>query len=478
MLAQELHSLIEDIILEKTDRQRVELRCDGYWATEKLYTVLSAFANQAGGGTIVFGVDPRNSTRIVGVRDAAAIHDQVMTAAHQLEPAAEAFFTETVYNGMTVISAEISECEPEKKPCYYKPAGRASGAFERIGGECVAMSEFEVYCFDAYRNKIRDELRVVERTKLKDINREQLAAYFAKLRAEKPRLVKNDAARVMQLQGIAEEEQLTMGGLMLLGDYPQGYFPQMGIIATAVAGTQRIGPDDFPNEITDSRRFEGSIRQMLNDAMAFVRRNMKNVVNKDSKGLRTGRPEYPLPAVRELLLNAMIHRDYSVYTEDAPITLTMYSDRLVVENPGGLFGTMTIGELGKSHPDRRNPYIAGNIEVLLGKSAAISGIPLVCAEMRKAGLKPPVFESARGQFRATLYNSPAPDGKAEEPTVSERILEFCDTPKSKDEIADLLEINTSYYVVTKYLHPLVKAGTLAMTHPDKPKSKFQKFYRI
>ncbi len=454
------------------------MRCDGYWATEKLYTVLSAFANQSGGGVIVFGVDPRCRTRITGVRDAQALRESVGSAAEQMEPAVDVFFTETDFEGVTVISAEISECEPEKKPCYYKPAGRISGAYERIGAESAVMSEFEVYCFDAYRNKIRDELRVVDRTRLKDINREQLSAYFAKLRAEKPRLVKNDASRVMQLQGIAEDEQLTLGGLMLLADYPQGYFPQMGIIATVIAGTERIGPDGFPCEILDSRRFEGPIRQMLNDAMTFVRRNMKNVVNKDAKGLRTGRPEYPLPAVRELLLNAMTHRDYSIYTEDAPIMLTMYSDRLVVENPGGLFGPMTVGDLGKVHPDRRNPYIAGNIEVMFGKNASLSGIPLVCTEMRKAGLMPPEFESTRGRFRATLYNTPAPDGKVEEPSVSERILEFCDTPKSKDEIADLLDINTSYYVVTKYLHPLVKAGTLAMTHPDKPKSKFQKFYRI
>ncbi len=80
---------------------------------------------------------------------------------------------------------------------------------------------------------------------------------------------------------------------------------------------------------------------MLDEALAFVRRNMKNSIMVGSDGKREDRPEYPLAAVRELILNALIHRDYSIHTEDSPIRVIIYRDRLAVENPGGLYGRQT-----------------------------------------------------------------------------------------------------------------------------------------
>ena len=109
-------------------------------------------------------------------------------------------------------------------------------------------------------------------------------------------------------------------------------------------------------------------------------------------------------AVREIVLNALIHRDYSIHTDHSPVRVILYRNRLEVENPGGLYGRITVDELGKMAADTRNPFIAGALEVMLGTENRFSGIPTIMHEMKKAGLPPAVFESKRGVFKVTLYN--------------------------------------------------------------------------
>lgn len=186
-------------------------------------------------------------------------------------------------------------------------------------------------------------------------------------------------------------------------------------------------------------------------------------------------------AVREIILNALIHRDYSIHTDHSPIRVVLYRDRMEVENPGGLYGRITINDLGKVAADTRNPFIAGGLEVMLGTENRFSGIPTVRSEMERAGLKPAVFESRHGVFKVTLYNDPVekvPETIYVLPDPMRRIVEFCREPRSRIEIAEYMGIETPAYVVRKYLRPLVEMGKLRLTVPDAPKSKRQKYVSV
>ncbi len=481
MTEAELKLLITEIRNQKCEKQTIELKKAANGTPERLYDTLSSFSNQTGGGIIIFGIDEKNAYEICGVFDAQALQVQVTNAALQMEPVVRPVFTVTQGdNGKTVVSAEISECDPENKPCFYRAAGRIRGSYVRVGEADMPMTEYEVYSYEVYKRKIRDELRQVERATRNDFNADILNNYFTKLRLAKPQLAKHTQDRIMQLQGLTDNNIPTVAGLMLFSDYPQAFFPQMSITAMVVAGTQIGMLGDNGERFVDNKRLEGTIEQMLEEALAFVRRNMKNAVIIDENGKRTDRPEYPLVAVREIILNALIHRDYSVHTEDSPIRIILYSDRLVVENPGGIYGRLTVNDLGKMPADTRNPFIAGNLEVLLNTENRFSGIPTVYAEMENAGLQPPVFESFRGNFKVTLYNErkKAAVETVAEDRINDRILQFCKTPKTKEEIAAALHITTSYYIVSKYLKPMIEAGLLAMTIPEKPKSKYQKYYTV
>lgn len=110
-------------------------------------------------------------------------------------------------------------------------------------------------------------------------------------------------------------------------------------------------------------------------------------------------------AVRELILNALVHRDYSTHTDYTPVTIRMFSNRIEIENPGGLYGRMTLDKLGKVAADTRNPFLANALEVIDVTENRYSGTPTVYSAMKNAGLPEPKFENERGIFRATLYNS-------------------------------------------------------------------------
>jgi len=109
--------------------------------------------------------------------------------------------------------------------------------------------------------------------------------------------------------------------------------------------------------------------------------------------------------------------------------------------------------------------------------------------MEKAGLPPPVFENRRGVFKVTLYNEKReadaasahdvikPKRMKYTDNISERILAFCETPRSRDELAAFTKFSR-YYTMSKIVKPLIDAKKIKLTMPDKPKSPNQKYLKI
>ena len=215
---------------------------------------------------------------------------------------------------------------------------------------------------------------------------------------------------------------------------------------------------------------------MVEEAITFCRRNMKTKTIIDPKtGRRMDQTEYPLEAIREAVLNALIHRDYSHLTEGTPVQINFFSDRLEIHSPGSLYGRMTVEQLGYARPDLRNPALAVMTEALAGAENRYSGIPTIRREMAQMGLPAPVFENRRNEFVVTLYN--AASAKPES-VGAVSLLEFCVQPRSRREIADFLGLKTVSYAMERHILPLLNEGKLAVTIPDKPKSTHQKFYTV
>jgi len=478
MLENDLIELVKKVKNMKSESNNIELKAAKIGAPKKLYGTLSSFSNLNNGGIILFGIDEENDYELCGVYDAQDLQQQVTNQSLQMEPVVRPLFTLANIEGKIIVSAEISECDIFSKPCFYKGLGKIKGSFIRVGEADMLMSEYEVYSYESFKRKIQDELRVNERATIKDLSENKIYNYINILTTKKPNLVNLPKDLMLTTQGITLNNIPTICGLMVLGNYPQMYFPQLSITAVVVPGDE-YGIESIDGvRFIDNIRIEGTIPEMYDKALAFIQKNIKISTIIDKDGKRKDKPEYPIKAIREIILNALIHRDYSIHTDSSPVRIIIYNNRIEVENPGGLYGRITIDQLGKTSADTRNPFIAGALEVLMETENRFTGIPTIINECKKHGLIEPLFESKRGVFKVTLFNKKSSDISTLD-DLSKDIINFTITPRTKKELSENFGYNedrTSYFI-NVYVAPLIEKGILKYTIPEKPKSKYQKIVK-
>lgn len=473
MLEEELEKLAITVTIQKAESQTIELKSAHQGCPTRLYDSLSSFSNQNEGGVILFGIDEKDDFSIKGVYDAQDLQKKVAEQCKQMEPPVRALFTVCDIDGKKIVSAEIPGVDVDLRPVFYKGVGRIKGSYIRVGESDEQMSEYEVYSYEAFRKRIRDELRTVDDEKFSLINNERISHYLNEVKKEKDNLAKSVSDDdILELMGITKGGKPTLAGLMCFSIYPQAYYPQLCITAVALPGTEQGISGINDERFIDNKRITGSIPEMLDSAVDFVRRNSRNITIIDSNGRRIDKPEYPVKAVREAILNALVHRDYSSYTENIPVRIEMYRDRLEIINSGGLYGNISINELGQVRPDTRNPALANILEVLHYTENRYSGIPTIMNEFASNNFPMPVFSVKHGDFKVVMRNSFYSDNIS----IEEAVIEFCSKPRSRDEIVSFVG-KSKNYVSSKIIIPLTKKGALKLTIPEKPKSSAQKYYK-
>lgn len=478
MLYEELIDLANATIKQKAEGQTLEVKAAHVDCPKRLYDTLSSFSNQDSGGIILFGLNEQTGFAPVGVYDLQDLQKKVTEQCNQMEPPVRAVFTTAEINGASICAAEIPGLDLSERPCYYKGAGRVDGAYVRVGDADLKMTDYELYSFEAFRKHLHDDERPIDRASLSMLDADILNDYVRKKRIERPKFARLNDEQAYEMLQLTKDGIPTLAAIMNFGLYPQGYLPQLAITAVVVPGTQIGEVADDDARFIDNKRIEGTLSDMLEEAMAFCVRNMKTRTIIDlSTGKHVNKTEYPRGAIREAILNALIHRDYSHHTEGTPIQINFFTDRLEIHSPGSLYGRMTVEQLGIARLDQRNPALAVMAETLLGAENRYSGIPTIRREMAEYNLPEPVFQNRRNEFVVTLYNRTTSVPK-EETTSSEgnSLLEFCRTPRSRQEIADHLKIKATPYMMNKYVLPLIEKGLLLMTIPDRPRSKNQKYY--
>lgn len=488
MLKEELEDLVLETQRLKAEQQTVEVKAANCGCPKRLYDTLSAFSNQEEGGVLLFGLDESQDFEVVGVYDAHDLQKHVSEQCDQMSPKVRALFTVAEVEGKTVVSAEIPGMDVSDRPCFYVGKGRLRGSFKRVGDMDAPMTEYEIYRFEAFRKKYQDDIRPIEGCGFESLDPSDLANYLLRLKANKPHLGALDDEQIYSLMSIVKEGKVTFAAEWLFGYYPQAFAPQLCITAVKVFGKEKGVSDPDGNRFEDNKRIEGTIPEMLEECLSFLRRNMSLSTKIDGRtGERVDRFELPIEAVREVVLNALVHRDYSVHTEGMPIQVELYSDRLEVRNPGGLYGRLTVDKLGIVQPGTRNPVLATAMEVLGLTENRYSGIPTMRQTMRRDGHPEPEFVDMGSEFRVVMRmrstDATAKNGRAATKDRScarskkeQEVIDFCSEPRLRSEIAKMLGVD-EYYAARRYINPLVRAGVLAMTLPDKPRSKDQRYVR-
>ena len=440
---------------------------------------MSSFSNQDDGGIIIFGVDEEHGYQESGVYDAQDLQKKINEQCLQMEPVVRPLLTILEKDGKCFVAAEIPGMDLADRPCYYRGQGRIKGAFVRVGDSDEPMTAYEIYSYEAFRKKYQDDLREIPRASFASLNQETLKTYLEKIREGKPKLSRLPDEEICELMSITRNGEVTLSAVLLFSPYPQAYFPQLCITAVVVPGKELGETGILGERFLDNQRIEGTLPEMLDGAIQFVRKNMKikTIIDPDT-GKRTDHTDYPVEAVREAVLNALVHRDYSIHTEGMPIQVVMYEDRLEIRNPGGIYGRLRVDQLGKVQPDTRNPVLASALEILGVTENRYSGIPTMRRALAGAGLPEPVFQDTRGSFLVEFYKM-REDGQEQPDRLTEEeksLLIFCRTPRTRREICDYLGLSSTTYAIQRHVTPLVEKGFICLSIPEKPSSPRQLYF--
>ena len=403
---------------------------------------VSAFANTHG-GHLIFGV--KNEPRIVaGLADPQAVISKATELIKaRIDPAPRYMVQVVEIEGKVCVDLEVQN--GPAYPYYYAADG-VRVAYVRHGDQSVEATVRELNeLILKGMNQTFDTLPSPYR--VGDVSFTLLAATFKNLRHEEFDLAKElPSAGLVTLDG-----QVTNGGLLLCD---QGVLRQSRVFCTRWKGNCKGNIDE---DALDDKEFQGaSLITLLQNAEDFIRNNSKNPWS--IRGMRREeRSDYPYKAVREVLVNALIHRDYQILGSE--IHVDIFDDRLEIFSPGGMMNGQRIQDMDLHHiPSmRRNQVISDVFSRLDLMERRGSGIDRILNSYAEVAQKP-AFYSDSDIFLVTLPNRSVADRIALLVTASgERLV-------TSDE--NVLSVATSAQDLATGPESLATSGSSLATSPE------------
>ena len=362
---------------------RLALAAQGIPAS-RLAETLVALANGAG-GTLLVGVDPRTG-RPQGLADVDSVLDRVLQAALSAEPPLIIPLPKLAeFQGMHVLEVIV----PPGLPHVYAAQGRF---LIRDGARNRSMEARLLRRLMVERGSAGLEGKVPDDAGLADLDWDKAGRYAAALGI--PGDVQGQLLRCGCVRPVEGQMRPTIAGLLLFGRDPQRWVRSCQVLVVRYAG--RSMADRFVKE-----EIRGTLPDQIHRAEAFVVANMQKGIR--LSGLeRSEEPEYPVEVVREVIVNAVAHRDYRVHGDE--IRISLFSDRIECYSPGRLAGHVTLENL----VDERFSRNEAVVQVLsdMGFIERLGyGIDRILRLMAEARLPAPRFEETAGGFRVTLYGA-------------------------------------------------------------------------
>lgn len=408
--------LIERMRAQGTDDAFVEAKAAAESLPKSVWETVSSFGNTHG-GVIVLGVDdctgfaPVQSFPLERVRDqfVSGIGDGGADNAFMVNPPQYELERKTL-DGEQVLVIEIAETDPLLKPSYIKRKGVMNGSFKRIDDKDVKLSTSEIYALQTAFVPSPADREIVTNATESDLDP---AIVDSILLAESVRHARSMARaasreeRMQRLNIVDARGDVLLCGLLAAGTYPQQFFPRFMVDVAVYPGTKKGTGGSV--RYLDRVVCEGPLHQVIDDASVATARNLRTAGVVETVA-RVDEPEIPHVVIREAIANAVVHRDYSTAHHGRAVTVDVFTDRVVVQSPGGLWGGKTLANIGDGVSRCRNGAlmrIAQSLPSTPGfgppSEGAGTGIPLMVSEMAAAGLAKPLFEADFDSFRVTLF---------------------------------------------------------------------------
>lgn len=342
----------------------------------QLEEALAALANQSG-GTLALALTPLSD-----VEDSL---DRVLQAALSIEPP-------LIMPLPRRVGQRVMAVVPSGMPHVY---ATSSGRYVRHDhGTIVTLLPRELRRLMMTRGELTYESETVVGATRDDLDWDRIADYAARLSGYDAGSTDDLMLRRGCLMRVGNALIPTRAGILLFGKDPQRFVRSALITAVRFAG-------DTMSDRHSRQDINGTLVDQIKRAETFLHDHLRRDVTLGAAMARHEHYEYPMEAARELLINAIAHRDYAV--EGDNIRLLIFHDRMEIHSPGGLPGYMTLLNL-KEERFSRNPVIVQILSDMLYIERLGYGVDRVLELMQARHLRAPQFAERAGSFDVTLYN--------------------------------------------------------------------------
>lgn len=415
MNSEQLRATVARLRAAGTDDAWVEVKRSGPKLSSDVWETVSAFANTAG-GTIILGLSEVDGFVPAKVFDLQANLDAFVMGVGdggidncKLENPPRYTLERHEFEGKSLLVIDIAENEIGSKPCFIRKLGMVSGSYKRVDDKDLRLSPTELYEMQNILKPSIDDREVVPGATPDDLNDDVVDQIIAMARMLNSKAVRgtSDRASIMRRLNITDGgDGVLMAGLLVAGDYPQMFFPKLVVDVATYPDTAKSAPGK-PRFI-DRRICEGSLSEVMADAMAAIERNLRTYSIVDGVG-RHDEQEIPRDVLREAVANALVHREYNAAFTGQAVSVEIYPDRVVIKSPGGLWGGKTIDNLADGDSICRNAtlmklmrFVSLPGEVGSPAEGNGTGIELMLREMASKSLPAPEFEAGIDSFSVTL----------------------------------------------------------------------------
>jgi len=413
--------------------------------TPRIDEDLAAFSNGRG-GTLLLGV--RDDGAVAGERLTNELKARINDLARNCKPS----ISVVVAQVGKVIAVEVPEGTEKPYSC-----GR--GYYRRLDGNTQKMSHDELRTMFAGNEAMPFEEKTVKGFTFDHVSKARVRAFAKEAGISLGRTPVPDFLRSLK---VANEKHVKNAGILFFAEDVYEHIHHAETTLLAFKGTDRL-------HIYDRRDVRDDLLTQFNEVVIFLQKHLN--VRSEIRGVdRHDIFEIPLEALREALVNALMHRDYSI--RGTQVSVEVYDDRVEIVNPGGLPKGLSKDDFGRISV-RRNELIADLFFRLHKVERVGSGIKRMRQEMVRAGLRKPEFE-VDAFFRAVFQRPEGftvPDvGRTTQKTAQKTAQKIIDLISREPEItrqrlAEAIGITDSG--VKYQLRQLQEKGLIRRVGPDK-----------
>ena len=431
---------------QKTDDALVEAKASATKLSSNVWNSVSAFANTAG-GLIVLGLaegtgefEPVEGFALDVVRDqfVDGMGDGGRQSSVLTNPPAYGIVRELV-DGQPVLAITIAPNPPGSRPCFVTAKQLPGGAYKRVDDKDIRLSATEVFALQNELTASDADRSIVDEADESDLDADVLDALIERNKHSKVLYgVKTRSDQLVRLNVLDKRGGVRLAGLLATGLYPQQFHPRLLVDVAVHPGTEKSLPGSEVRFV-DRRECVGIVADVVDDAVSAVVKNLRTYSVVDGT-VRREETEIPVTVLREAIANAVLHREYSPMFQGQPVVVDVYSDRVEITNPGGLWGGVTRQNIADGISRCRNPrlltlmqHVAPRRQDGFTVEGQGGGVPLMIGEMEAHALERPQFDVSPDRVTVTLWRH-----GAEIPEHREWLRGLADRPLAPHEDSALL----------------------------------------